>query len=149
MQDVKKVEKVCKNSREDYMYMKVIINMGMLMAYCTEYPLPLYYIPKYGHACGILYRISSAFILYAQIYFFLGKIDVAKIMKWHIYIRTWMQALSYALPMDYVSISKLQSKLEGEANQSTVRKLVDRMEQEGYIKNTGNRRLGKQLKFHA
>lgn len=74
---------------------------------------------------------------------------MAKIMKWHIYIRTWMQALSYALPMDYVSISKLQSKLEGEANQSTVRKLVDRMEQEGYIKNTGNRRLGKQLKFHA
>ncbi|XP_042412159.1 meiosis-specific protein PAIR2-like isoform X1 [Zingiber officinale] len=57
----------------------------------------------------------------------------------------YMKALYYALPMDYVSISKLQSKLEGEANQSTVRKLVDRMEQEGYIKNTGNRRLGKRV----
>ncbi|XP_074577782.1 meiosis-specific protein PAIR2 [Curcuma longa] len=76
VQDVKKVEKVCKNPQEDYMYIK---------------------------------------------------------------------ALYYALPMDYVSISKLQSKLEGEANQSTVRKLVDRMEQEGYIKNTGNRRLGKRV----
>lgn len=47
MQDVKKVEKVCKNSQEDYMYMKVIINMGMHVAYCTEFPLPLYYMTKY------------------------------------------------------------------------------------------------------
>lgn len=124
MQDVKIVEKVSKNS-QDYMYMKVIINMGMHVP--TEFPLLLYYMPKY---------------------FFRGNMAVAKIMKWHISIWTWMQALYYALPMDYVSISKLQSKLEGEANQSTVRKLVDRMEQEGYIKNTGNRRLGKQLKFH-
>lgn len=54
-----------------------------------------------------------------------------------------MQALYYALPMDYVSVSKLQSKLEGEANQRTVKKLIDKMEQDGYIKNTGNRRLGK------
>ncbi|RWW88528.1 hypothetical protein BHE74_00002589 [Ensete ventricosum] len=52
------------------------------------------------------------------------------------------EALYYALPMDYVTISKLQSKLAGVANHSTVRKLIDKMEQDGYIKNTGNRRLG-------
>lgn len=51
--------------------------------------------------------------------------------------------------MDYVSIPKLQSKLAGVANHSTVRKLIDKMEQDGYIKNTGNRRLGKQLKMHT
>ncbi|RZR75860.1 hypothetical protein BHM03_00000406 [Ensete ventricosum] len=51
-------------------------------------------------------------------------------------------ALYFALPMDYVTISKLQSKLAGVANHSTVRKLIDKMEQDGYIKNTGNRRLG-------
>ncbi|KAJ8480410.1 hypothetical protein OPV22_024137 [Ensete ventricosum] len=57
----------------------------------------------------------------------------------------YMKALYYALPMDYVTISKLQSKLAGVANHSTVRKLIDKMEQDGYIKNTGNRRLGKRV----
>ncbi|URE43336.1 HORMA domain [Musa troglodytarum] len=57
----------------------------------------------------------------------------------------YMKALYHALPMDYVSISKLQSKLAGVANHSTVRKLIDKMEQDGYIKNTGNRRLGKRV----
>ncbi|CAL9200940.1 unnamed protein product, partial [Musa hybrid cultivar] len=57
----------------------------------------------------------------------------------------YMKALYYALPMDYVSIPKLQSKLAGVANHSTVRKLIDKMEQDGYIKNTGNRRLGKRV----
>ncbi|CAM0880015.1 unnamed protein product [Alopecurus aequalis] len=55
----------------------------------------------------------------------------------------YMKALYHALPMDYVTIAKLQGKLDGEANQSTVRKLMDKMVQDGYIKNSGNRRLGK------
>uniref|UniRef100_A0ACD5YRN8 Uncharacterized protein n=1 Tax=Avena sativa TaxID=4498 RepID=A0ACD5YRN8_AVESA len=55
----------------------------------------------------------------------------------------YMKALYHALPMDYVTIAKLQGKLDGEANQNTVRKLIDKMVQDGYVKNSGNRRLGK------
>lgn len=53
------------------------------------------------------------------------------------------QALYHSLPMNYVSISKLQNKLEGEANQATVRKLLDKMIQDGFVEVSGNRRLGK------
>ena len=56
-----------------------------------------------------------------------------------------LQALYHALPMDYVTIAKLQGKLDGEANQNTVRKLIDKMVQDGYVKNSGNRRLGNYL----
>uniref|UniRef100_K3ZSG4 HORMA domain-containing protein n=1 Tax=Setaria italica TaxID=4555 RepID=K3ZSG4_SETIT len=39
----------------------------------------------------------------------------------------YMKALYHALPMDYVTIAKLQGKLDGEASQNTVRKLIDKM----------------------
>ncbi|KAG2636041.1 hypothetical protein PVAP13_2NG419000 [Panicum virgatum] len=52
-------------------------------------------------------------------------------------------ALYHALPMDYVTIGKLQGKLDGEASQNTVRKLIDKMVQDGYVNNSANRRLGK------
>ncbi|KAL6601234.1 hypothetical protein ACP70R_044454 [Stipagrostis hirtigluma subsp. patula] len=55
----------------------------------------------------------------------------------------YMKALYHALPMDYVSVAKLQGKLDGEANQNTVRKLIDKMVHDGYVKNSTNRRLGK------
>ncbi|XP_020580647.1 meiosis-specific protein PAIR2-like isoform X2 [Phalaenopsis equestris] len=55
----------------------------------------------------------------------------------------YMKALYHALPMKYVTVGKLQQKLTGEANQNAIRKLMDRMVQEGYIKNTGKKRLGK------
>lgn len=55
----------------------------------------------------------------------------------------YMKALYHALPMDYVTIAKLQGKLDGEASQNTVRKLIDKMVQDGYVKNSANRRLGK------
>uniref|UniRef100_A0A0D9XFF4 HORMA domain-containing protein n=1 Tax=Leersia perrieri TaxID=77586 RepID=A0A0D9XFF4_9ORYZ len=55
----------------------------------------------------------------------------------------YMKALYHALPMDYVSVSKLHGKLDGEASQNMVRKLIDKMVQDGYIKNSANRRLGK------
>lgn len=54
----------------------------------------------------------------------------------------WFQALYHVLPMKYVTIAKLQNKLEGEANQSTVRKLIDKMTRECYLEAKGNRRLG-------
>ncbi|XP_021733912.1 meiosis-specific protein ASY1-like [Chenopodium quinoa] len=57
----------------------------------------------------------------------------------------YMKALYHALPMDYVTISKLQSKLDGDANQTTVRKLIDKMAREGYVEATSNRRLGKRV----
>ncbi|XP_020087198.1 meiosis-specific protein PAIR2 isoform X2 [Ananas comosus] len=57
----------------------------------------------------------------------------------------YMKALYLALPMDYVTVAKLQSKLDGEANQSTVRKLIDKMVQDGYIKSSGSKKLGKRV----
>ncbi|KAH9772598.1 Meiosis-specific protein ASY1 [Citrus sinensis] len=59
----------------------------------------------------------------------------------HIY----MKALYYALSMNYVTIAKLQKKLDKEANQSTVRKLIDKMIREGYVEAKGSRRLGKRV----
>lgn len=40
------------------------------------------------------------------------------------------QALYHDLPMNYVMIRKLQSELGGEVNQTTVRKLIDKMTQD-------------------
>ncbi|XP_072999715.1 meiosis-specific protein PAIR2 [Typha latifolia] len=57
----------------------------------------------------------------------------------------YMKALYHALPMDYVTVTKLQRKLDGEANQNTVRKLIDKMVQDGYVKSSVNRRLGKRV----
>ncbi|XP_077228642.1 DNA-binding HORMA family protein [Tasmannia lanceolata] len=57
----------------------------------------------------------------------------------------YMKALYYALPMEYVSVAKLQSKMEGEANVNTVRKLIDKMAQEGFVEGISNRRLGKRV----
>ncbi|KAL5983056.1 HORMA domain [Asimina triloba] len=59
----------------------------------------------------------------------------------------YMKALYHALPMDYVTVSKLQSKLKGEANNSTVRKLIHKMMGDGYVKSgKGNRRLERNFK---
>ncbi|CAH9090955.1 unnamed protein product [Cuscuta epithymum] len=57
----------------------------------------------------------------------------------------YMKALYHALPMNYVSVSKLQSKLEGQASQPTVRKLIDKMTQDGFIEAKSNRKLGKRV----
>ena len=46
--------------------------------------------------------------------------------------------------MDYVTISKLQKKLEGEASQSTIRKFIEKMVRDGFIQSTGYRKLGEQ-----
>nr|XP_043612920.1 meiosis-specific protein ASY1 [Erigeron canadensis] len=57
----------------------------------------------------------------------------------------YMKALYHALPLNYITASTLQSKLGGEANQTTVRKLMDKMTKEGYIESTSNRKLGKRV----
>ncbi|XP_059633539.1 meiosis-specific protein ASY1 [Cornus florida] len=57
----------------------------------------------------------------------------------------YMKALYHALPMNYISVAKLQSKLEGEANQNTVRKLIDKMARDGFVECKSNRRLGKRV----
>lgn len=51
--------------------------------------------------------------------------------------------------MRYVTVAKLQDKFNGEASQNTVRKLIDRMVNEGMVEAKGNRRLGefKQAEF--
>ncbi|AAG00247.1 F1N21.19 [Arabidopsis thaliana] len=57
----------------------------------------------------------------------------------------YMKALYHSLPMKYVTITKLHNMLDGEANQTAVRKLMDRMTQEGYVEASSNRRLGKRV----
>ncbi|KAL1807331.1 meiosis-specific protein ASY1 [Daucus carota subsp. sativus] len=57
----------------------------------------------------------------------------------------YMKALYHALPMDYITVSKLHNKLEGEVNQTTVRKLIDKMTKEGFVEAQSNRRLGKRV----
>lgn len=57
----------------------------------------------------------------------------------------YMKALYHALPMNYVTISNLRSKLGGEANQTTVKKLIDKMTEDGFIEAKSKRRLGKRV----
>ncbi|CAN1746415.1 Meiosis-specific protein ASY1 [Linum perenne] len=57
----------------------------------------------------------------------------------------YMKALFHALPMTYVTIPKLQSKLDGQTSLTTVRKLMNRMTKEGYVEAKGNRKLGKRV----
>ncbi|XAR48175.1 hypothetical protein NMG60_11030910 [Bertholletia excelsa] len=57
----------------------------------------------------------------------------------------YMKALYHALPMDYVTVAKLQNKLEGEVHQGTVRKLIDKMTRDGFLEATSSRRLGKRV----
>ncbi|KAM7277395.1 hypothetical protein ACFE04_019261 [Oxalis oulophora] len=57
----------------------------------------------------------------------------------------YMKALYHALQMKYVTVASLQNKLNGEANQNTVRKLVNRMSQDGFLETKGIRRLGKRV----
>lgn len=54
----------------------------------------------------------------------------------------YWQALYHALPMAYVTVSKLQEKLKGEAAQSAVKKFIDRMIKEGMVEAKTTRRLG-------
>ncbi|GAB2280627.1 Meiosis-specific protein asy1 [Dionaea muscipula] len=57
----------------------------------------------------------------------------------------YMKALYHALPMDYVTVAKLQNKLGEEANQHTVRMLIDKMTKDGFVEAKSNRRLGKRV----
>ncbi|XP_026459920.1 meiosis-specific protein ASY1-like [Papaver somniferum] len=57
----------------------------------------------------------------------------------------YLKVLYHVLPLDYVTISKLQSKLEGEENQETVRKLLDKMACDGYVEAKSKPRLGKRV----
>ncbi|XP_060970804.1 meiosis-specific protein ASY1 isoform X1 [Cannabis sativa] len=55
----------------------------------------------------------------------------------------YMKALYHALPMTYVTVPKLQNKLE--ASPVTVRKIIDKMTKDGFVEAKGNRRLGKRV----
>ncbi|KAL6570872.1 HORMA domain [Orobanche gracilis] len=57
----------------------------------------------------------------------------------------YMKALYHTLPLDYITVPKLQNKLEGEVSQTTVRKLIDKMTQDGFVEAGSNRRLGKRV----
>ncbi|XVE85318.1 hypothetical protein DITRI_Ditri17bG0082100 [Diplodiscus trichospermus] len=57
----------------------------------------------------------------------------------------YMKALHHALPMKYVSVAKLQNKLDGQPNQTVVRRLINKMTRDGFLEAKGNRRLGKRV----
>ncbi|KAL3511436.1 hypothetical protein ACH5RR_030837 [Cinchona calisaya] len=57
----------------------------------------------------------------------------------------YMKALYHALPMNYITVTKLQNKLEGEANLTTVRKLIDKMTRDGFVEAKSYRRLGRRV----
>ncbi|KAJ1410648.1 HORMA domain [Sesbania bispinosa] len=59
--------------------------------------------------------------------------------------RLYMKALYHALPMTYVSVTKLQSFLEGEVNQTAARKIIDKMTRDGFVEPKGSKRLGKRV----
>lgn len=52
------------------------------------------------------------------------------------------QALYHTLPMAYVSVTKLQSLLEGEVNQTAARKIIEKMTRDGFVEAKGSKRLG-------
>jgi len=56
-----------------------------------------------------------------------------------------LQALYHVLPMTHVSVTKLQSLLEGEVNQIAARKILDKMVRDGIIEPKGSKRLGIKL----
>lgn len=48
--------------------------------------------------------------------------------------------------MNYITVGKLQNKLDGKPSPATVRKLIDKMAQEGFVEaGSNNRRLGKNI----
>ncbi|KAH1226897.1 Meiosis-specific protein ASY1 [Glycine max] len=59
--------------------------------------------------------------------------------------RIYMKALYHVLPMTHVSVTKLQSLLEGEVNQIAARKILDKMVRDGIIEPKGSKRLGKRV----
>lgn len=65
---------------------------------------------------------------------------------WYILTLEWTsQALYHVLPMTHVSVTKLQSLLEGEVNQIAARKILDKMVRHGIIEPKGSKRLGKRV----
>ncbi|KAL2332662.1 hypothetical protein Fmac_013875 [Flemingia macrophylla] len=59
--------------------------------------------------------------------------------------RIYMKALYHALQMTHVSVTKLQSFLEGELNQTATRKIIDKMVRDGFVEPKGSKRLGKRV----
>ncbi|RZB50036.1 Meiosis-specific protein ASY1 [Glycine soja] len=59
--------------------------------------------------------------------------------------RIYMKALYHVLPMTHVSLTKLQSLLEGEVNQTAGRKILDKMVRDGFVEPKGSKRLGKRV----
>ncbi|XP_004502295.1 meiosis-specific protein ASY1 [Cicer arietinum] len=58
-----------------------------------------------------------------------------------IYMKLWYKYL----PMAYVSVTKLQSSLQGEVSQTAARKIIDKMARDGFVEPKGNKRLGKRV----
>ncbi|CAL5357797.1 unnamed protein product [Camellia sinensis] len=61
----------------------------------------------------------------------------------HMYMK--ILALYHALPMNYITATKLQDKLEGEANKTTACKLINKMTRDGFLDAESNRRLGQSV----
>ncbi|XP_022962553.1 meiosis-specific protein ASY1 [Cucurbita moschata] len=74
-----------------------------------------------------------------------GQIDKVGANATTVHDLLYMKTLYHTLQMSYVTVSKLQNKLEGEANLTTVRKMIDKMIRDGFVEAKGSRRMGKRV----
>ncbi|MCL7035784.1 hypothetical protein MKW94_013753, partial [Papaver nudicaule] len=99
---------------------------------------------KDSYSISKLKKLSQAIIVKEEMDVQVNQVD-EKVQRGNVEDYLYMKALYHVLPLDYVTISKLQSKLEGEANQATVRKLLDKMAFDGYVEAKSKPRLGKRV----
>lgn len=74
-----------------------------------------------------------------------GQIDKVGIKATTVHDLLYVKALYHTLQMSYVTVAKLQNKLEGEASLTKVRKIIDKMIRDGFVEAKGSRRLGKRV----
>ncbi|EPS68759.1 hypothetical protein M569_06008 [Genlisea aurea] len=57
----------------------------------------------------------------------------------------YMKALYHTLPLNHITAAELHKKLAGEASLKVIRKLIDKMVEDGYVQHGNNRRIGKRV----
>ncbi|KAF3341698.1 HORMA domain-containing protein 1 [Carex littledalei] len=120
------------------------VNISDVLSYLPEVSSVSFLLDIYIH---LSFSFPSANLIILSLYktFFLKNLAAAAKIILSNKLIVFSKALYHVLPMDYVSVAKLHNKLNGETSQNTVRKLIDRMIQDGFVKNSTSRRLGKQV----
>ncbi|XP_026456286.1 uncharacterized protein LOC113357179 isoform X2 [Papaver somniferum] len=99
---------------------------------------------KDSYSIGKLKKSNQAIVLKEEMDVQVNQVD-EKVQQGNDEDYLYLKALYHVLPLDYVTVSKLQSKLEGEVNQATVHKMFDKMACDGYVEAKSKPRLGKHV----